>query len=181
MSQQQDTLLVLRLKENDIAAFDELYLKYFKVLCANAFFFLRNESEAKDLVQTLFLDIWEKKIYEHFHKDVKGYLFLAVKNRCLNSIKSSKVKDARVEQFSRYYGDQMQGQQDTGDLPDYQDRLEALLSDMKGQKKAALNMVYFKDKKYSEAARELGIGVNSLKTHLKSALKTLRLGMNGKK
>lgn len=38
MSQQQDILLITRLKENDSAAFDELYLKYFKVLCANAFF-----------------------------------------------------------------------------------------------------------------------------------------------
>ncbi|MCD2425800.1 sigma-70 family RNA polymerase sigma factor [Niabella pedocola] len=181
MSQQQDILLIDRLKENDNAAFDELYLKYFKVLCANAFFFLRNENEAKDLVQTLFLDIWEKKLYEHFHKDVKGYLFFAVKNRCLNFIKSRKVKDARAEMFNRFQGASLQKPEEPEDMTGHQDRLESLLADMKGQKKAALTMVYFKEKKYSEAAEELGIGVNSLKTHLKSALKTLRLGMIGKK
>jgi len=181
MSQQQDILLISRLKENDVAAFDELYLKYFKVLCANAFFFLRDESEAMDLVQTLFLDIWEKKMYEHFQKDVKGYLFLAVKNRCLNLIKSRAVKNARAELFNRFQQEQLRDPETAGDAPDHHDQLTSLLSDMRGQKKAALTMVYFKDKKYSEAAREMGIGINSLKTHLKSALKTLRLGMNGKK
>ncbi|WP_262903598.1 sigma-70 family RNA polymerase sigma factor [Niabella beijingensis] len=181
MSQQQDILLVTRLKSNDIAAFDELYLKYFKLLCANAFLFLKNENEAKDLVQTLFLDIWEKKLYEHFHKDVKGYLFLAVKNRCLNFIKSQKVKGARAASFNRFYHEQSGEPEPGNDPADHQEQLRMLLSDMKGQKKAALNMVYFKEKKYSEAAREMGIGVNSLKTHLKSALKTLRLGMANKK
>jgi RNA polymerase sigma-70 factor (ECF subfamily) len=51
---------------------------------------------------------------------------------------------------------------------------------MKGQKLTAVKMVYLEGKKYKDAANEMGISVNSLKTHLKSALKMLRLGLKEK-
>ena len=181
MSQQQDVSLTERLKENDLAAFDELYLKYFKLLCANAYFFLKSESDAKDLVQNLFMDIWDKKLYLNFHNDIKGYLFLAVKNRCLNLIKKQKVQEAKTQGFN------MSGITNDNETTDEEEqgglheKLYDVLSNMKGQKKAAITMVYFNDKKYSEAAEGMGIGVNSLKTHLKTALKKLREGMKAKK
>jgi len=181
MSKQQDIDLITRLKNKDLAAFDELYLKYFKLLSANAFFFLKDENEAKDMVQSLFLDIWEKKQYEHFHNDIKGYLFLAVKNRCLNYLKSQKVKSARDESVKYLQKEQSAEPGEHTDSIHQEEQLRKLLSEMKGQKKSALTMVYFKEKKYSEAAEEMGISVNSLKTHLKSALKTLRMGMINKK
>ena len=177
MSQQQDVILIARLKSYDAAAFDELYQKYFKLLCAGAYLLIKNEGDAKDLVQNLFLDIWEKKLFEHFHQDVKGYLFLSVKNRCLNYIKSRKVKDRRTATFKIISQMQHTVSEDELDMTDCSEKLQHLLSDMKGQKKAALTMVYFNGKKYKEAADEMGIGINSLKTHLKSALKTLRIGM----
>ena len=181
MSQQQDVSLTERLKENDLAAFDELYLKYFKLLCANAYFFLKSESDAKDLVQNLFMDIWDKKLYLNFHNDIKGYLFLAVKNRSLNLIKKQKVQEAKKQGFN------MSGITNDNEITDeeeqgrFHEKLYDVLSNMKGQKKAAITMVYFNDKKYSEAAEGMGIGVNSLKTHLKTALKKLREGMKAKK
>jgi len=92
MPSPQDIALVSRLKTGDLSAFDELYLKYYTLLCTSAFFFLKNGAEAKDLVQSLFLDIWDKQLYLHFHDDIKGYLFLATKNRCLNYLKKEKVQ-----------------------------------------------------------------------------------------
>ena len=181
MLPQQDIQLIARLKNNDAAAFDELYLHYFKMLCATAYFFLKNESEAKDLVQTLFMDIWERKLYEQFHQDVKGHLFRAVKNRCLNFIKAQKTKEGRMADIQLYLEATAPEEVPDEETPACHEKLQALLSDMKGQKKAALTMVYFNNKKYSEAAGEMGIGINSLKTHLKSALKTLRVAMTEKK
>ncbi len=178
---QQDASIIERLKNDDLAAFDELYLKYFKLLCASAYFFLKNDNDAKDIVQNLFMDIWDKKLYRHFHNDVKGYLFLAVKNRCLNFIKKQKVQEVRGQGLNLFYdtnGDEAAREEEQVGL---QEKLQGLLSKMKGQKKSAITMVYFNDKKYSEAAEGMGIGVNSLKTHLKAALEKLREGMKTKK
>lgn len=179
MAQQQDALLVERLKKNDLSAFDELYLKYFKLLCANAYLFLKNEGDAKDVVQNLFMDIWDKKLYLNFHNDVKGYLLLAVNNRCLNFIKKQKVLKKKAYNFNVLHATPAD-EVDEEEQKIRREKMNGILSDMKGQKKAAITMVYLNGKKYDEAAEGMGIGVNSLKTHLKAALKKLREGVKTK-
>lgn len=177
--QQEDAILVARLRSNDVDAFDELYQKYFKLLCASAFFFLNNEGWAKDVVQNLFIDIWEKKLFHDFHGNVKGYLFLSIKNRCFNLIKSEKVrmrKEAAVvgtDQASYICTEEQ-------NMPDCGEKLRYLLANMKGQRRTAVRMVYLDGKKYKDAAHDMGISINSLKTHLKSALKMLRMNMGDK-
>lgn len=173
----QDTALISRLKEGDLSAFDELYLKYYTLLCTSAFFFLKNGAEAKDLVQNLFMDVWDKRSYLHFHEDIKGYLFLAVKHRCINYLKKKKVQERHEKGYSV-----LQPAVESGGLPaeeDYQ-RLHSLLEEMPDQKKTAIQMVYIHGKKYQDAADAMRISINSLKTHLKTGLKLLRGEINSK-
>ena len=175
---QQDIQLLYRLKKGDLTAFDELYLKYYALLCTSAYFFLKSEQEAKDLVQTLFLDIWDKQLYEHFHDDIKGYLFRAIKHRCLNHLKWQKVQDKRHKGYALSQDHagifSMEGVSDS-----YQ-QLHMALDDMPGQKKAAIEMVYMHGKRYQDAADAMRISINSLKTHLKTGLKILRGEINSK-
>ena len=174
----QDIQLLNRLRKGDLTAFDELYLKYYKVLCASAYFFLKSEQEAKDLVQTLFLDIWDKKLYDQFHNDIKGYLFLAVKHRCLNHIRWQKAQHLRHRGYAEL-------QDETGPagmeaVSDSYHRLHTVLDDMPAQKKAAIQMVYMHGKRYQDAADAMRISINSLKTHLKTGLQLLRGEFNSK-
>ncbi len=179
MSHQQDLLLIQRLNDGDQKAFDELYLKYYKLLCASAFFLLKNQNEAKDIVQTFFLDILEKELFRSFHGEIKGYLFVAIKHRCLNRIKSQKLDEARQRSYGILQdGEEMNDME--GKLSGYHHQLAILLNKMKGQKRVAVEMVYMQDKKYKDAAKAMGISINSFKTHLKSALKTLRDNMDMK-
>ena len=166
--------LLDRLKNGDLRAFDALYKKYFKLLVVSAFYFLKDENEAYDVTQNLFMDIWEKKLYENFHEDLKGYLFLAIRNRCFNAIKARERKIEQQLEYQLLYADRFIEEDLEGADGNYSFLLSQLMERLKGQRKTALNLVYFQKKKYSEAAEEMGIGVNSLKTHLKSALKVLR-------
>ena len=179
MPQQQDIQIVKQLKQGDLSAFDSLFIKYYKLLCASAYFLLKDEQEAKDLVQTLFLDIWEKKLYLHFHDEIKGYLYRAVKNRCLNEISKQKTRDKNNKAFADLQ-DQKSSPHDEV-TSDYYGQIQNTLEGMAGQKKVAIQMVYVKGKKYQEAANEMGISMNSFKTHLKSGLKILRYKEKNKK
>jgi len=155
-----------------MTAFDELYLHYYKILCTSAFFYVKNEQEAKDLVQTLFLDIWEKQLYRHFHEDIRGYLFRAVKNRCINHLKWQKVQDRRQQGYAALQ--ELAGTSPVEDPPDGCQQLQLALDDMAGQKRMAIQLVYVHGKRYQEAANDMRISINSLKTHLKTGLKFLR-------
>jgi RNA polymerase sigma factor (sigma-70 family) len=172
MHHQQDIQLVLRLKERDLSAYDAIYLKYYKLLCVSAYFFLKNEQESKDLVQTLFLDIWDKKLYLHFHEDLKGYLFLAIKNRCLNHLEKLQTRHELQKGYARLQEEW--SAPDAEMQPENYDQLYTALDDIPAQKRAAIQIVYLHGKRYRDAADAMGISINSLKTHLKTGLKVLR-------
>jgi RNA polymerase sigma-70 factor (ECF subfamily) len=179
MQQQQDIQIVEQLKNGDLSAFDSLFVKYYKLLCVNAYFFLKDEQEAKDLVQTFFLDIWEKKLYLHFHDEIKGYLYRAIKNRCLNEISKQKTRDKNYKDFADLQDEKSSPPDEMP--PDYYGQMQNKLESIAGQKRVAIQMVYVKGKKYQEAADEMGISINSFKTHLKSGLKILRYGEKNNK
>lgn len=178
MSAQQDIQLLYRLREGDLSAFDELYLKYYKLLCTSAYFFLKNEQESKDLVQSLFLDIWDKQLYAHFHDDIKGYLFRAIKNRSLNYLRWQKVQYQQHKGYAELQDHA--GGASTEGLADWYNQLYTALDDMPGQKRVAIQMVYVHGKRYQDAADTMRISLNSLKTHLKTGLKILRGEINSK-
>lgn len=172
MHQYPDNELIQRLQEGDVTAYDALFLKYYKLLCINAYWFLRDEEEAQDLVQAFFIDIWEKKLYLQLSGDVKGYLHMAIKNRCLNLLKKQQTLAVKQEAYSQAQDISGEAPEEAG--PDYYNQLRSTLNDMAGQKKMAVQMIYIQGKRYKEAADEMGISVNSFKTHLKRGLKILR-------
>ena len=179
MQHQQDIHIVEQLKNGDLSAYDSLFVKYYKLLCVSAYFFLKDEQKAKDLVQTLFLNIWEKKLYLHFHDDIRGYLYRAIKNRCLNQLSKQKTREKNHKAFAELQDEKCSPHDDT--QPDYYGQMRNTLEGMTGQKKLAIQMVYVKGKRYQDAAGEMGISINSFKTHLKSGLKTLRYGTKNNK
>lgn len=175
---EQDTIIVDKLKNGDLSAYDALFTKYYPALCLNAYFFLKDDEDAKDIVQALFIDIWEKKLYLFFHHDVKGYLYRAVKNKCLNHLDKQKNRQKKHEAFT-----ELQQHNDLHDenAADHYRRLQSGLEGMAAQKRKALEMIYIKGSRYKEAADEMGISINSFKTHLKSGLKILRYGIKNNK
>ena len=179
MQQQQDIQIVEQLKNGDLSAYDSLFVKYYKLLCVSAYFFLRDEQEAKDLVQTFFIDIWEKKLYLHFHDEIKGYLFRSIKNRCINQISKQKTREKNHKAFADLQDEKSSPHDEMP--PDYYGQIQNTLEGMAGQKRMAIQMVYVKGKRYQEAADEMGISINSFKTHLKSGLKILRYGEKNNK
>ena len=179
MNHSPDTLLLDRLKEGDESAFEALFENYYKMLCINAYWFLQQEQEAKDLVQTFFMDIWDKKLYNNFQGDVKGYLHTAVRNRCLNHLKKQRI---RLDHHEAFFNMLDTAGHDEPEAPqDYYKQLHSSLDNITGQKRMAIQMIYMQGKRYQEAAEEMGISLNSFKTHLKRGLKLLRSTVQPKK
>ncbi|MDR6785555.1 RNA polymerase sigma-70 factor (family 1) [Pedobacter africanus] len=178
MNQKVDSELLLRLKEGDINAYDAIFLKYFKLLCLNAYFFLKDEQEAKDLVQVFFMEIWEKKLYMKLEGEIRGYLYRSVQNRCLNKLRQLES----VQQKSELYTVFNAGESVEEPLPEtiFQS-LDEALGQLPAQRREAIQIVYLHNKKYQEAADVMGISINSVKTHLKIGLKNLREYINKNK
>ena len=64
-----------------------LFDSYFDEICRYAFILTGNEEASKDIVQQLFVDLWENKSTVNIHTSVKSYLYTAAKHRSLNYLR----------------------------------------------------------------------------------------------
>lgn len=175
-----------RLKDGDLAAFESLYKTYYAVLCKLAKTITHSHELAEEIVDDLFFYLWD-------HRDelqvvsLQAYLFRSTRNNSEKACRSSAFRKGRVTDsidntllcMHEY-------------LTDPEHPLGWLLEEeMKNTAKQAVNelprecrqvfeLSRYEGKKYSEIAQELDISVNTVKYHIKNAIKFLsaRLSIN---
>lgn len=168
----EDQILLDQLKSGDYAAYELIFKKYYKVLSTKAYFMLEDEMEAEDLVQNLFISIWQKGLFLSINSSVKAYLLRSVHNQCLTNLRNKKASERRLNEYTA--AQSWIGEEQETEQQDYEGELELIFEQLPTQRQKAFKLVYLEDKKYKEAAEEMGLSVNSIKTHLKLAVKALQ-------
>jgi RNA polymerase sigma factor (sigma-70 family) len=168
----QDKFLLNELKTGNADAYELLFKKYYKLLSIQAFYIIEDEMEAEDMVQSLFLEIWEKKLYHNINSSLKSYLQMTVKNRCLKILAQRKTLSTRIDNYT--YSLAHSEEHDPEELQSTEHKIINTLQELPRQRQQAFTLVYLKDKKYKETADEMGISINSVKSHLKLAITELR-------
>jgi RNA polymerase sigma-70 factor (family 1) len=90
MKETSDIDLLMRISESDRHAFRELYQRYTPVLYPFVKSLCNDDALCEDLVQEVFIKIWDNRVNAVNIKQVKAYLFKAAKNRFLNELRKHK-------------------------------------------------------------------------------------------
>lgn len=85
-----EEVLLTRFLNGDEAAFGIIFKKYSSALYASAYNLFRNQQACEDMVQELFIELWEKRETLKI-RSLKSYLFVSIKNKALMAIRSGKV------------------------------------------------------------------------------------------
>jgi RNA polymerase sigma-70 factor (family 1) len=83
---------------NTKIAFEALFRKMQPGLVRFAFIHLRDAEDAREVVQEVFINIWDKREQLNFEEELKYYLFRSVKNACLNLIKKRRLDTVSLEE-----------------------------------------------------------------------------------
>ncbi len=167
--------LIIRLKNGDEQAFELLYRKYFRRLCAFANKYLHDYDVTQEVVQEVFYTIWEKREHLDSNKEILPFLFQSTKNRSLHILEHQKVED-KYQQVIQYAYSQ-------GDFFDVQDsllakELEAKLGEIIESLPEKCRKIFLlsrqEGKKYKDIAEELNISVKTVETQMSRALKVFR-------
>ncbi|TDO20239.1 RNA polymerase sigma factor [Pedobacter duraquae] len=167
-----DRILLNNLIAGKQTAYEAVFKKYYKPLVLKAYLIIDNEMEAEDLVQDLFVAMWQKSQYISIKTSLKSYLFRAVNNQSLMCLRARKVEQRRLDAYTEAVtkaGDS----ELIIDLCNEQ-AINLALNGLSVKRQTAFKLVHLEDKKYKEAAVEMGVSVNSIKTHLKLAVKLLQ-------
>lgn len=100
-----DTQLIHLLKQGDKAAFAEIYDRYAIMVYYKVNQMLKDEETSKDLIQDLFISIWDKADHIREEANLAGYLYIASKNRVLKLIQKGKTRDDYLTELGKYSSD----------------------------------------------------------------------------
>lgn len=97
----RDRLLVARIREGDLDAFDALFCAYRDDLGAFVQSIVRSREAAEEIVHDLFLRLWEGRDLWEFEGLVRAYLFRAARNRAISYLRHERAELRLRDRFSR--------------------------------------------------------------------------------
>lgn len=162
----------------DVHFFGELYERYYSNMVLFAEGIIYDENEAKDIVQDVFADLWNQPKKVHVYNSMKTYLYSCVKNKAFNRLKKLNIIDRHQELLNEAYLFAGETQVHTNEK--LKKQIHAVIENMPDKMSEVLNMHVVQEMKYAEISEELGISINSVKTHLKRAYKRFRQEVNSK-
>ncbi|WP_346880806.1 RNA polymerase sigma-70 factor [uncultured Algibacter sp.] len=139
------------------------------VIYANGFLFDKNASE--DIVQDVFVYLWENANTIQIQSSLKGYIFTMVKNRCFNYLKSIKITDnfelleLNINLITEHVFDSTS--EENKKIVYHQ--ILKIVEQLPERMQQVVKLRFISNYKYSEIAKELDISVNTVKTQLKRA------------
>ncbi len=172
-----DIELVERLQKGDVEAFDMIYEKYSGKLYAFGLKYLRSTTESEELVQSVFLKLWEN--YKNLNKELsfKSYLFtIAYNDICKLFRKRNYLREFISETL---YGNS-QSSSETEDGIDYQsvlDRVQQIVNNLPEKQKNIFLKSRLEDKSTKEIAKEVGLSPGTIDNYISESLKFIRYRM----
>jgi RNA polymerase sigma-70 factor (family 1) len=175
-----DNELVERLKKGDLEAFDMIYDMYAGRLYAFGMRYLRSTEEAKELVQSVFMKVWENHRTIDLSLSFRSYLFtIAYNDICklfrrqsylqkyvLETLYENRQSTSATEEGTEYQSVLGEVQRVLGTLPETQ-RKAFIMSKIEG-------------KTSKEVATLLGLSPGTVDNYVSGAIKMLRRKINGK-
>lgn len=163
------------IREGNERIFEETFRKYYQSLCNYANSILKEMDEAEEVVQNLFLSIWEKRSDLEISISLKSYLYRAVHNHCLNRIKHLKVREEYQQYAVNFYDASYESVSQTVMKNELETKIEEAIKKLPEQCRLIFQMSRFEELKYHEIAEQLELSPKTVENQIGKALKILRV------
>jgi RNA polymerase sigma-70 factor (ECF subfamily) len=169
-----DAALLGRIAEGDMESFQDFYGRYAGRVLAYARQLGRNRDVAEDVVQEVFVAVWRRAAsYRPDRGDIPGWLYTITRNKLVDlwrrtgdPVELEEIDERRLAES-----------EEPGDL-----RLSVrqALARVAPDQRRAIAMAYFGGLTYEETARRLDLPLGTLKSRIRSGLKTLKSLLEGR-
>jgi RNA polymerase sigma-70 factor (ECF subfamily) len=153
-------------------AFRALYSQWGPTLSSFIFQVTRSKIITAEIVQDVFLKIWMTRESLVEVKDFKAYLFVISKNRAINALKKSLADLERMKKYASEVPFNEQPEDDNDQIPFT--LIDEAIDQLSPRQKEIFLLHRHERYSYREIAEQLGIGKESVKTHLSLAIKSIK-------
>lgn len=171
----------IALREGRLYAFEYFFEKYSKILFHFSYNLLKSRVEAEEIVQNVFLKIWEKRSQVNPEQPFRPYLFTIA----LNDIRKSFIEKAKREMFKVELFDFLVEQASESDeelnFGYYLKLLDQEIDCLPEKRKAVFLLLKKEGLTVHEAANFLNVSPKTVENQLTAAIKTIRDAFHEKK
>jgi RNA polymerase sigma-70 factor, ECF subfamily len=165
----------------ETAAFTSLFRLHYPSLKAYACLFVEDDA-AEDIVQDVFIYVWEQKANITIHTSIKAYLFKATYTRCLNylnrqkmmAMNHRKIESELKDYEARFFDPDKNEIIRKLYMNDLRDEINQAIESLPEKCRQVFTMSYLMDKQNKEISKVLEISLSTVEKHINYALKVLR-------
>lgn len=165
-----DQLLLQQLQNNDAAAFDALYDKYWGLVYSAAYKRLKDENYAKDITQDIFLQLWQRR-HQLKIEHLPAYLYTSVRNNVLKLME----KTQRITTIPELLEQTARDGADAALLrKEFMIKYENLINTLTASQQQIFRMRYQQELSTAEIAEKLNISRKTVQNQLGKSMNNLR-------
>lgn len=160
----------MALSDSNHTEFELLFKMHFKELSLFAMKYLHDLDDAKSLVHDVFITLWEK--YDGMERDsnYRSYLYTAVRNRCLNTIRDRK-KVVSIDAVDQEKGGTETNELETSELAT---EIDFAINALPEKCREVFLLSRQEELKYAQIAEKMQISVKTVEAQMSKALKLMR-------
>lgn len=159
--------LLCRLVKDDCAAFDAIYRHYSGAVYSNALKLTRDTVIAQDVLQDVFITLWEKRKIIDVNRPVGGWLFTTCYNKSINQLRKKLHESLICRQLQQPVSET---NADTALYEQQWQLLEKTIARLPPQKRKVFELCKLQGKTYEETATILHISKYTVKEYLSGAV-----------
>jgi RNA polymerase sigma-70 factor (ECF subfamily) len=173
-----DQELLKLLREQNRAAFTEVYNRYWAVLATFATKMIEDEEQAIDIVQDIFTNIWKASETLEITSSIKSYLYVSVRNRIVSKIRHTRLHSHYLDSLNDIYekGEFVTDQQVR--FTELTRQIELEVSKLPPKMREVFEMSRNDGMTHAQIGKELGIADVTVKKQINNAIKVLRIKLN---
>lgn len=163
-----------KIRSGDEQAFKEMFGLYYASLCNFSNSYVKSMDAARDIVQEVYVNIWENRENLYIKQSLKSYLYQAVRNRSINYLeKRDQLQKFKME-LSILKNERTEKDEDEMINDDLIDRIWEAVEELPERRKSVFILYRKHGLSYEEIGEVMDISTKTVENQLSKALKHLR-------
>jgi RNA polymerase sigma-70 factor (family 1) len=171
----EDAELMERLRAGDDLALKLIYKKYWNPLFSSAYNLLEDQQACEDIIQDLFINLWNKREQIEIKATLKSYLFASVRYEVYRQVRHGAVRESIFDNLA----ERLQSPSEYGNIEHREllSNVNSIVDNLSAKCKTVYKLSREEQLSHKEIASRLDISTKTVENHLSKALRQLRISL----
>lgn len=169
-----DSTIISEIHNGSVRAFELLYDRYKRKIYSFFYKYVKNRSEAEDMLQSLFLNIWEHRSSIDQSAPFEKYIYRCASNKIYDYLRRKYVQERYLE-AQKFSGDfYSENAENSIYFNDLNDSLKLIMDELPDKQKEIFYLSRYKNIPNKEIAEKLNLSVRTVETQIYRVIKKIK-------